>query len=357
MRASPLAVTLCLVIASCASPSPSSSPATGSLPAKAPPSASASVPGDASPPPAAASAGTTPTPDPLASVRKPMSDLQATRLIAEVETSGAPDWQVAAFGSLWNGTGGDNPVVRVDLGTNRVGASIPVDGPCLGMAAGFGSVWSPSCGATTVDRIDPATNRVVARIAVPGIVGDGEGQLVAAFGSVWLFTDSIGTLTRLDPATNRVSATYHLGGGASIVATATALWSTVPDQDAVLELAPDVTVIRTISVGRAPRFIAAGEGAVWSLGQGDGDVTRIDPATGRVVATISVEVPGEGGCIAAGVGGVWVTMPDTPFSKIDPGSNTVVAQYTGAGGDCIGVGDGSVWLSNHDLHAVWRLRP
>ena len=357
MRASPLAVTLCLVLASCGSSSPSSSPVTGSPSAPASAAASARLSGDASPSRAAASESTTPTPDPLAVVRKPMSELQTSHLIAEVETGGGPDWQVAAFGSLWVGTGGDNTVVRIDLGSNRVSASIPVDGPCLGMAAGFGSVWSPSCGANTVDRIDPATNRVLARIAVSGIAEDGEGQLVAAFGSVWLFTDSIGTLTRLDPLTNRVSASYRLGGGASVVATAKALWATVPTQDAVLELDPSGTLIRTIRVGRAPRFIAAGEGAVWSLGQGDGDVTRIDPATGRVVATIPVEVPGDGGCIAAGVGGVWVTMPDNPFSKIDPGSNAVVAQYTGVGGDCIGVGDGSVWLSNHDLRTVWRIRP
>ena len=40
-------------------------------------------------------------------------------------------------------------------------------------------------------------------------------------------------------------------------------------------------IVSTIAVGKTPRFITIGEGGVWSLNQGDGSVTRIDPATTR----------------------------------------------------------------------------
>ena len=116
-------------------------------------------------------------------------------------------------------------------------------------------------------------------------------------------------------------------------------------------------VVATIPVGPTPRFLAAGLGSVWTLNQGDGSVSRIDPATNKVSATIEVGVPGEGGDIAVGEGAVWVTAIGKPLSKIDPATNRVVTQYVGKGGDALRVGLGSLWLSNHEFHEVWRIDP
>ena len=93
------------------------------------------------------------------------------------------------------------------------------------------------------------------------------------------------------------------------------------------------------------------------MNQSDGSVSRIDPGSGNVVATIPAKVPGEGGCIATGLGSVWVTMPETPVLRIDPKSNKVIERWTGGGGDCISVGFGSIWLSNHAVGNVWRIKP
>jgi hypothetical protein len=46
-------------------------------------------------------------------------------------------------------------------------------------------------------------------------------------------------------------------------------------------------------------------------------------------------VDGEGGCIGSAGGGGWVTMPDIPFSRIDPRTSEVTEQHIGAGGDCL----------------------
>ena len=108
-------------------------------------------------------------------------------------------------------------------------------------------------------------------------------------------------------------------------------------------------------MGKAPRFIAAGGGAVWTLNQGDGSVSRIDPKTNKVVATIEVGVPGGGGEIAVGEGSLWVTAFQFPLSRIDPATNTVAQQFFGEGGDAVRVGLGSVWLSN--LEGRQRLAP
>ena len=50
--------------------------------------------------------------------------------------------------------------------------------------------------------------------------------------------------------------------------------------------------------------MAVGEGFVWTLNQTRGTISKIDPVTKKVVATIEAGVPGTGGDIAAGEGAV-----------------------------------------------------
>jgi YVTN family beta-propeller protein len=66
-----------------------------------------------------------------------------------------------------------------------------------------------------------------------------------------------------------------------------------------------------ISVGDGPVDVAFGEGGVWVANQLDRTLTRIDPETGDIVATIGVG--NEPQRVAAGQGGVWVTVraPET----------------------------------------------
>ena len=166
------------------------------------------------------------------------------------------------------------------------------------------AVWMPTDANGILSRIDPATNTVVSRIRVP------EASCAAAvgLGAVWVTSTTHNLVSRIEPHTNTVTA--------------------------------------NIPVGPAPRFLAVGEGAVWVLNQGDGTVSRIDPLTNRVVATIEVVVPGPGGDIAVGESFVGVTAIGKPYSRIDPGSNRLVAQFVGEGGDALRIGHGSVWLAS-----------
>jgi WD40-like Beta Propeller Repeat len=98
--------------------------------------------------------------------------------------------------------------------------------------------------------------------------------------------------------------------------------------------------------------VAAGEGGVWAglwkqphPESGASEILRIDPATDKVVATIS-EL-GAPGSIATGAGAVWVTTTRGSLIRIDPETNRVVASITSEGADLTGpiVVDGSsVWL-------------
>jgi hypothetical protein len=85
-----------------------------------------------------------------------------------------------------------------------------------------------------------------------------------------------------------------------------AVWVTNPTANLVQKIDPRRNkVVRTIRVAGSPRFLAVGEGGVWTLNQLDGSITRIDPASGAVRATIQAAIKGAGGDITTGGGWVW----------------------------------------------------
>ena len=292
-----------------------------------------------------------------------MGRLRQSRVQAVIRVGGAPDapdWQAQGFGSVWVANSAKNAVQRIDPHTNRVTALVSVGvSPCDGLATGFGSVWAVDCGGTVI-RIDPKSNRVIARISA--LAESDEGLIAAGEGGVWILSShnvDHDYLLRIDPETNELASRVPVPAGSTAAAVGFgSVWVTTAAGSSVERVDPGTSeVVATIHVHSEPRFLAAGEGAVWVLNQSDGTVSRIDPKTNHVVATIAVNVPGDGGCIAAGEGGVWVTMPGTPVSYIDPHTNAVTEQFTGTGGDCIGTGFDSIWLSNHELGNVWRFQP
>jgi DNA-binding beta-propeller fold protein YncE len=112
-----------------------------------------------------------------------------------------------------------------------------------------------------------------------------------------------------------------------------------------------------IPVGKNPRFATSGAGAVWTLNQGDGTLSRVDTRSAKVVAVIPAGLAGYGGEIAFGFGSVWVTMMRIPVTRIDAATNLVVRQWHGAGGDSIRAGLGSIWLTDLKGGLVWRISP
>ena len=291
-----------------------------------------------------------------------MADLKKGRVQAVVRAPGFPDWITTGFGLVWLGNG--HAIERIDPKSNAPRGYVAAGTqPCEGLVTGFGSVWSVDCTGVKLLRIDPASGRVTARIPLPGTAPEGEGLITIDGSAVWVPATSEnlsgGLLVRIDPGTNSVVGTVRLPYDSSGAAAGFgSVWVTGARTATVYRVDPATNaVVAKVRVHGSPRFIAAGAGGVWSLNQQDGSVSHIDPATNRVVATVRTKVPGSGGCIAAGAGRVWVTMPGTPLSEIDPRGNRIVGQWTGVGGDCITTGFGSVWLVNHDLRNVWRIRP
>ena len=105
-----------------------------------------------------------------------------------------------------------------------------------------------------------------------------------------------------------------------------------------------------------PSAARTGNAAERSLNRGDGSVTRVDPSTNKVVATIAVDPAAASGEIAAGAGSIWISAPGLPVIRIDPRTNRTVQKFTGEGGGAILVAHGSLWVAAGPK-VTWRLDP
>jgi YVTN family beta-propeller protein len=109
-----------------------------------------------------------------------------------------------------------------------------------------------------------------------------------------------------------------------------------------------------IRVGKAPGAVLVAEGSVWVANRGDGTISRVDPATNRVIATI--DVAANPTRLTTDAGAVWVATRES-LQRIDPATNQVVKTLplrVGAG-DVLAA-DGRLWVSLED-GSVRRLDP
>jgi len=155
-------------------------------------------------------------------------------------------------------------------------ATVPVGAYPHGTAIDPTGIWVTNAFDRSISRIDPTTNSVLSvnRVVVPGNALP--TAITSAFGSLWVsfeaydesYVNSVaGVVQRIDPLSGA-----PLGN--------------------------------PIPVGREPLVIAASPEAIWVSNWADGTVSRIDPTTGQVTATIPVGGSPFG--IAAGFGSIWV---------------------------------------------------
>jgi virginiamycin B lyase len=98
--------------------------------------------------------------------------------------------------------------------------------------------------------------------------------------------------------------------------------------------------------------VASGVGAVWAT-DGTATLTRVDPTTQNVVASIPVR---DADLVAADSSSVWVVGSNSIAYRIDPQTNTVSAHVhvaqdpTGAT-----IGDGALWVAGRGAQAITRV--
>jgi len=240
------------------------------------------------------------------------------------------------------------------------------------------SSGSRASAGDSVAAIDPRTRRIATRISV----GNTPSSIVVGEGSVWALNADDGTVSKIDPRTRRLTKTFGTGGLPTDVAVgAGAIWVGNGFQDQLASGVP-TTFARTItridsastaavktielsqeggvrpSPGRSPgqTHIAVGKGAVWVINP-DQSVSRIDPVTNRVVATVRSLTAG---AIATGLGAVWALDNDqNSLVRISPQTNAVTARSPLPAGSLngIAVGAGTIWVTDPFGGSVWRIDP
>jgi YVTN family beta-propeller protein len=295
----------------------------------------------------------------------------AGTVVATIPVQGGPSGVAVGDGAVWVATWGADRsrVVRIDPASNRVVASTAVPLGQAALAVGAGAVWVASSSDNSVSRIDPATNRVVATVGV----GRQPSGIAVAAGSVWVASALDDTVSRIDPAGNRVAATIPIPGQGSALSLAAAggsVW--VSGNRGLSRIDPAGNRVTPVDVCCGE--LAAGAGGLWMANGMDGAVLRVDPAGGRVLASIPVPpaaAPQGPFHVAAAGGAVWVTSetvqpkPGDPslLWRVDAAANRFAGTLrVGTVGrnhitPTVAAGKDAVWVTVADAGAVLRIRP
>jgi streptogramin lyase len=186
------------------------------------------------------------------------------------------------------------------------------------LAADERGVWIAERNAEIVFRLDPRTGES-ANIDNRGLDSFFEGgakrAALLAHGSFWSSnpvtiypsSDRLGRVSRIDLETRAVTARIRLPAPpVALAATPHDVWVALERGDSVWRIDPrDDVAAAVVRVGGSVVDLAADAGSVWVLGAG-GRVSRIDAATGDVVAETTLSRAGVS--IAAGAGKVFVAV-------------------------------------------------
>jgi streptogramin lyase len=142
-----------------------------------------------------------------------------------------------------------------------------------------------------------------------------------------------------------------------------ALWILSPDvgDPAAVRVDPDsgAELARVPVGGRLCQGLVAGFGSIWACS--DSGMTRIDPATNTVEATIAYPAPRVFGRPAVGDDAIWAlsgTVIATSVVRIDPATNTVTATYPlGHAATNVAWGAGALWATSPEDGLLLRVDP
>ena len=150
------------------------------------------------------------------------------------------------------------------------------------------------------------------------------GAMVIASGSLWVIDCAGKTLNRIDLRTATLAATIPTG---------------IPKLD------------------KYELQLAAGAGSIWIASDEKGVVSRVDPATNRVAATVTVDP--DTSYLAYGFGAVWaISLPGQTIQRIDPATNTVTKKTTlGKAPGFLAAGEGAVWVQEQGDGTLARIDP
>jgi hypothetical protein len=274
-------------------------------------------------------------------------DPGTNEVIDTIPVETAPSWETGggglafADGSIWITGGGHVPgegsqalLTRVDPASDRVIATIGLGGRFgADVAVNAQGVWVGifTDGKAEVVHVDPSTNQVVGRIELPS---EYVRRVVALDGSVvleeleWANGDGpCGFFTAVDPVTEAIVAREPVAdpcGLSTLKVWNGQIWATIEGGFGPIDPVTfgPVADVLAFEGHHSPRgFLVPDDTGIWYAaypgGNGNGSdlLTRIDPATGKIVTYF----PLDHGAISAVAldGSIWTLNYDGTMTRID----------------------------------------
>jgi len=252
-------------------------------------------------------------------------------------------------------------VVRLDPTTGKLAQTISGisvsqgGGRIIGLAAGEGGVWVGS--QPNIEHIDPVSGDIRSTILVQSFFV----QPVVGFRTVWVMSLQ-GELLPINPSTDALLPSIKLlpvgtpfSGQTRLAVGEGAVWAAV--DRFLIEVDPVRNRVKSrIELGNIDG-VAAGEGGVFVIDGLSGTLTKIDPSSGKVIA--SIQLAGSPDVLAVGGGEVWVldsdvgTVQEVDAETLAPGDTVRV----GSDETDITFGAGAVWLADGTGNSLTRIDP
>ena len=262
-------------------------------------------------------------------------------------------------------------VALISGASGTLEASFPVGGNPASLAVGAGAVWALNADDETVTRIDLRSHgeRTFGTGGIPVDLAAGDGSLWVVNGTRTrasaVFPAAM-SVSRLDPATDLPLATIALPPGTAaeppssyqIAVGARGVW--VIDADGSVSRIDPATnrIVQTVHDASVYAITTGAEGT-WAIeNTAAGSIAELRPGSERVARHVAVPAAALTS-IAVGAGSVWVTDPEEgELWRIDPGRVPVERTISlGQGASDVSYGDGSVWVSNQFTGTVSRIDP
>ena len=182
------------------------------------------------------------------------------------------------------------------------------------------------------------------------------GTMAISHGALWAGDCQEGAIKKINIRTAQIVASIPTGianvkGEMNVVAGDGSVWVASDNKGVVSRIDPaSDTVIATVTVDPGTWYLAYGYDAVWAVSAEKQSVQKIDPKTNTVIGKAALGK--EPGFLAAGEGGVWVQeQGDGTLARIDPESVSLAARIKVGDnlkwGD-VDTGGGKVWLRTTD---------
>jgi len=281
----------------------------------------------------------------------------AGELAATVPTGAWADAVLLDGDTLWVANYRADTLTRVDTRRRAVLATIAVGSAPFTIAAATGEVWVANTRDYSASRINVETNTVTHKLSLPSnpdslaIIGD-RLWILGSDRVAYIYSRKTLSLATTAPLSVRSGRCTVYGG---------ALWATDffgSSQTAVQIDPATAKTTLTVRVGASPIALSFGFGSGWVANGDDATVSRFDPRTGQILATIQVPGRDPAGIIATPQAVFVGSYGDGSVYRIDPDVNEVVASTRiGGAAQDFAFAEGLLWVTDSAEGHVVALRP